>query len=210
MSVVRRLAAGLLGVMIGLTSACAQPPSATSSGNAQIEAANTLERAQRALRRGDAVEALAIAEAHLKVEPDSAQSAFVRAVALAELNQTDRAVAAFADLTQRFPHLAEPYNNLAVLLAARGEYGRARDALEQAISANPQNATAYQNLGDVHAALAVQAYEKATGLMPRDRTLRAKLALARQIRDPRSAATPAPAPNGDTIEPPAPSNGEPK
>ena len=206
MSVARQLAVVPLGVMIVLASACAQTSSATLPGNAQIEAASTLERAQRALRRGDAVEALAIAEAHLKVAPDSAQSAFVRAVALAELNETDRALAAFVDLTQRYPHLAEPYNNLAVLHAARGQYGRARDALEQAISANPQNATAYQNLGDVHAALALQAYEKATGLAPRDRALRTKLALARQLREPRAAATPVP--NGDTTESPTPSTGE--
>ena len=40
---------------------------------------------------------------------------------------------------------------------------------------------AYANLGDVYARLAARAYEKALGLDAGDRTLRAKLAAAREL-----------------------------
>jgi hypothetical protein len=50
-----------------------------------------------------------------------------------------------------------------------------------AIRANPDYAVAYANLGDVYAQLAARAYEKAVALDGSDRTLRAKLAAAREL-----------------------------
>jgi len=47
------------------------------------------------------------------------------------------------------PELPEPYNNLAVLYAARGDHDGARDALLRAISTHPSYATAHENLGDI-------------------------------------------------------------
>jgi len=95
----------------------------------------------------------------------------------------------FFSLTQDHPELAEPYNNLAVLYAARGDYEQARAALEMAIRANPDYAIAYENLGDVHTQLAIRAYEKATKLETSNRAVRTKLELARDLIHPTPRAT---------------------
>src|SRR2546425_9737176 len=70
----------------------------------------------------------------------------------------------FTKLTQDYPELPEPYNNLAVIYASQGQYEKARAALEQSIRTHPSYATAYENLGDVYAKLASQAYDKALQL----------------------------------------------
>jgi tetratricopeptide (TPR) repeat protein len=102
-------------------------------------------------------------------------------VILTELARPDEAFQVFLVLTQDFPELPEPYNNLAVLYAARGDYERARTNLEMAIRTKPDYATAYENLGDVYAQLSAQSYEKASQLDGRNRNAAAKLALARDL-----------------------------
>ena len=80
------------------------------------------------------------------------------------MNKTDEAIAVFTKLTEDYPELPEPYNNLAVLYASQKQYDKARMALEMAIRAHPSYATAYENLGDLYAKLASQAYGKAVQL----------------------------------------------
>ncbi|HEY9025308.1 MAG TPA: tetratricopeptide repeat protein, partial [Burkholderiaceae bacterium] len=87
-----------------------------------------------------------------------------------------------------YPDLPEPYNNLAALYAANGDYGRARVTLEQAVRANPGYAIAHENLGDVYAALASQSYAKARQLDPTNAALDNKLALARELYKRKSDA----------------------
>ena len=96
----------------------------------------------------------------------------------------------FRSLVDDFPDLAEPYNNLAALYAATGDYTRARITLEQAVRANPSYATAHENLGDVYAALASQSYARAQKLEPVNSALESKLALVRELfkRTPEAAA----------------------
>ena len=140
-----------------------------------------LREARAALRAGDAAGALAAADKHLAAKPQDADARFLRGVILTELARPDEAFQVFLVLTQDFPELPEPYNNLAVLYAARGEYERARASLEMAIRAKPDYAPAYENLGDVYARLSSQAYEKAAQLDARNRNAAAKLALAREL-----------------------------
>jgi Flp pilus assembly protein TadD len=102
-------------------------------------------------------------------------------VILTEQGRSHEAFDVFFVLTQDHPEFAEPYNNLAVIYAARGEYERARELLESAIRVNPEYATAYENLGDVYARLASQAYEKAAKLDVANRGAHVKLALARDL-----------------------------
>jgi len=64
-------------------------------------------------------------------------------------------------LTQDFPELADPYNNLAVLYAASGRLDAALLALQQALRNDPGHRQARENLGDVYLALAVQAWQAA-------------------------------------------------
>ena len=83
---------------------------------------------------------------------------------LSEQKKVAEAIKVFFELTHDYPELPEPYNNLAVLHAGQGEYEKARFALEMAVRANPRYAVAYENLGDVYARMAGQAYEKAASL----------------------------------------------
>jgi Flp pilus assembly protein TadD len=140
-----------------------------------------LRDARLALRAGDAASALAAVDKHLAAKPQDADARFLRGVVLTELGRPNEAFEVFLRLTQDYPELPEPYNNVAVLYAARGEYERARTNLEMAIRTKPDYATAYENLGDVYARLASQAYEKAAQLDPRGRAAAAKLALAREL-----------------------------
>jgi Flp pilus assembly protein TadD len=148
------------------------------AAGAQVDA---LRDAREALRSGNPAAALAAVDKHLAGKPQDADARFLRGVALTELDRPDEAFDVFLRLTQDFPELPEPYNNLAVLYAARGEYERARANLEMAIRAKPDYTTAYENLGDVYARLSSQAYEKAAQLDARNRNAAAKLALAREL-----------------------------
>jgi tetratricopeptide (TPR) repeat protein len=151
-----------------------------------------LAAARAALRGGDLPAAATAIDRYLAAKPADERARFLKGVVLSEQGRTNEAFAVFFALTQDHPELAEPYNNIAVIYASRGEYERARDALESAIRANPDYAVAYATLGDVYARLAARAYEKALGLDAGDRTLRAKLAAARELptTPPRPTASP--------------------
>jgi Flp pilus assembly protein TadD len=154
-----------------------------------------LNEARAALRAGNPAGALAAVDKHLAAKPQDADARFLRGVILTELARPDEALQVFLVLTQDYPELPEPYNNVAVLYAARGEYERARANLEMAIRAKPDFATAYENLGDVYARLSSQAYEKAAQFDARNRNAAAKLALARELvafAPQKKSAAPAP------------------
>ena len=51
-----------------------------------------------------------------------------------EQGQDAAAIATFSALIEDYPELPEPYNNLAVLYAQKGEYEGARIALESAVN----------------------------------------------------------------------------
>jgi tetratricopeptide (TPR) repeat protein len=92
---------------------------------------------------------------------EDAQQRFIQGVALARQGDTEQAIAVFEALTRQYPGLPGPYNNLAVLYASRGEYDRARQVLLKTIEIQPALDTPHENLGDVYAKLAAQAYQKA-------------------------------------------------
>jgi len=135
----------------------------------------------RLMRAGQTAEALIRIDAFLQKNPRDMQMRFVKGVALTEQGKTADAIAVFTKLTEDFPDLPEPYNNLAVLFAASGQYEKARTALDMAIRTNPSYATAYENLGDVHAKLASQAYDKALQLDSTNSNAKSKLTLLRTV-----------------------------
>ena len=140
-----------------------------------------LDEAQALINGGNYVEALNRLDAHLKQVPQDAEARFARGLVLVKLNRTEQAIAAFADLTRDYPQLPEPYNNLAVLYAQQGDYEKARDALEAALATHPSYATAHENLGDIYAALASAAYNRALMLDQANATVRQKLRLMEQM-----------------------------
>jgi tetratricopeptide (TPR) repeat protein len=133
------------------------------------------------VRAGEYAAALGKADSFLARHPRDAQMRFLKGVILTEQNKSAEAIALFTKLTEDFPTLPEPYNNLAVLYAAAGHYDKARAALDKAIHTNPAYATAYENLGDIHAKLASQAYDKALQLNTDNSDAKAKLTLVRSL-----------------------------
>ena len=86
---------------------------------------------------------------YIAANPKNAQALFMKGVLLAEQGRRDEAIRTFTDVTEKFPNLPEPYNNLAVLYADQGQFDKARKALETAIKTHPSYATAHENLGDI-------------------------------------------------------------
>ncbi len=139
------------------------------------------EEVARLLRAGLAEQAQQKAETGLAAQPNDAQLRFLKGVAQSQRGQTEAARATFMALTQDFPELPEPYNNLAVLEAAAGRLDAARAALETALRLTPGYATAQQNLGDVYARLAGQAWARALELDPANPALQPRLQLLQQL-----------------------------
>jgi tetratricopeptide (TPR) repeat protein len=115
-------------------------------------------------KAGKVAEALNKTNDYLSKHPADPQMRFMKGVLLTEQNKSDEAIAVFTKLTEDYKDLPEPYNNLAVLYAANGQYDKARVALEKAIRTNPSYQTAYENLGDIYGKMASQAYDKALAL----------------------------------------------
>ena len=140
-----------------------------------------LQEVQKLMAAGQFKPALARADAHLAKNPRDAQMRFVRGVILSELKDTAGAREVFERLTEEYPELPEPYNNLAVIDASQGQLQRARTLLETALAIRPDYVTALENLGDIYLQLGVDAYQRATKLQPGNRNLGNKLSLSREL-----------------------------
>ena len=89
------------------------------------------------------------------------QLMFQKARALAAMKRIDEAQAVYRDMTLRFPELAEPWNNLAIIYIQRGSLDEAEQALKTALRNNPDYGSAIGNLADVHLLMALRDYRRA-------------------------------------------------
>ena len=121
-----RLAAGFAAAWLAIaaTAALAAP-------------ADDLKDAQKLYGQGKLQPALDKVEVFLKTSPEDPQGRFLKGLVLTEQKRTDDAIKVFQGLTEDYPELPEPYNNLAVLYASQGNYEKARAALELAIHTHP-------------------------------------------------------------------------
>ena len=143
--------------------------------------ADSLKDAEKHLQKGQTQQALAKVDDFLATNPKDASGRFLRGVILTETNRDGEAIATFTKLTEDYPNLPEPYNNLAVIYAQLKQYDKAKNALEAAIRINPVYVTAHENLGDIYARLASQAYEKALQLDTANTTALTKLSVVRKL-----------------------------
>jgi len=141
-------------------------------------------------RSGEVQQALARADAAIAAKPRAAEVRFLKGVMLTDLKRRQEAIEVFLALSQDFPELPDPYNNLAVLYAADGQLELALVALRQALRNDPTHLAARENLGDVHMALAVQAWGNVDAATKVDNAaLKRKLRLAREIFESPATAT---------------------
>jgi tetratricopeptide (TPR) repeat protein len=190
---------GLLAAALAATLLLALPASAQT---------DELQDVNQMLKLGQFDQALTRVNNYLSTRPKDARGRFLKGLILAEQNKPNDAIKVFSELTTDFPDLPGPYNNLAVLYASQGQYDKARGALEQAIRTHPSYATAHENLGDIYAKMASQAYDKALQLDKSNSTAQSKLNMIRDLfpADSRTAKAPAgkPEPAKVAAAPPAP------
>ncbi len=160
--------------LVVLAAASLGNPLAWSQGDEYAEV-------NRLVRAGQLNEAMLKVDQYLAGKPRDPQMRFIKGVIQTESGKSTDAIATFAKLTEDYPELPEPYNNLAVLYAGQSQFDKARAALEMAIRTNPSYATAHENLGDVYAKLASQAYSKALQLDASNPGVAPKLSLIRNL-----------------------------
>ena len=172
---------------------------AVAAGAAPDAAARTAAAAevQALMRQGDLPAALLRARTASEAEPGNPGLRFVQGVILLDLKRDTEALALFIGLTQEFPALSEPYNNIALLHARAGHWDAARVALEDALRNDPGYRIARENLGDVHLQLALLAWDTAAsgpaGSAP-NAPLQRKLRLGRDLAQANSLAAEAAGP----------------
>ena len=148
--------------------------------------AQELQEITRLYRQGQNDRAIERIDAFLSSKgkdqtPEIAQARFLKGLIFAEQGKNADAIQIFTRLTEEYPELPEPYNNLGVLYASQGQFEKSRLALEMAISTHPSYATAHENLGDIYARMASQAYDKALQLDKSNTTAQTKLALIKEL-----------------------------
>lgn len=168
---------------IGLNAArlLASALSAAFFSLAPVVHAEALPDINRLLKQKQYPQALEQVDRYLAEKPKDAQGRFLKGVVLTGMNRNAEAAGIFIKLTEDYPELPEPWNNLAVIYAQQKQYDKARTSLEMAIRTHPSYATAHENLGDIYARLASQSYDKALQLDSSNASVRNKLALLREL-----------------------------
>ncbi|WP_179402374.1 tetratricopeptide repeat protein [Burkholderia guangdongensis] len=180
------VATAALGAALALlpaVSAHAQRSTQTTDGTPDVDASIAGKQWKQALAQLDA---------RIAANPHDVQAQFKRGTVLARLNRDDDAIRQFVALTQAYPELPEPYNNLAALYAKHGRYDDARAALVTATQANPGYTLAYENLGDLYLRLAAESYKRAQALG------HTSGATAQRLADLQKIVSPPPKPAGGT------------
>jgi tetratricopeptide (TPR) repeat protein len=151
------------------------------SASVSFANAQTLPDIQRLMKQNQLPQALEKVDIYISSKPKDAQGRFLKGLILTDMARTTDAIAILTRLTEDFPELPEPYNNLAVLYAQQKQYDKARTALEMAIRTHPSYSIAHENLGDVYAKLASQAYDKALQLDSSNTVMQTKLSMIKEL-----------------------------
>jgi len=146
-----------------------------------ITARADVEQIQKLIATGNLNEALTQTNRELTKDQNNVTYRFLKGLVLTRQDKLDQARDIFIGITRSNPELPEPYNNLAVIYAALGDFDKARMALEEAINTHPAYATAHENIGDIYAKLASQAYNQALELDGHNNTAKAKLSLVNEL-----------------------------
>lgn len=167
---IRTASAGLLGVLV--TVLVTLSPAAHAQ---EPLVGDAYQRVNRLIVAKNYAAALQAAQKHLEEAPSDPQMRLLKSRILVAQQQPKAARAILLGITQEFPEIAEPYNNLAVLYAQAGELDQAKVALKNALRINPNYQLALHNLGDVYRRMASNHYRQALALQPQSKTLKQKI-----------------------------------
>jgi len=115
---------------------------------------------------------------YLKTNPNDPQMLFWKAKLLNESNTSadkEEAFQLYMSLSDNYPELAEPHNNLGVIFASQGDYQKATHYFELALRANPSNALASENLADLYVQQAYKYYLNAANYDPANKAVKSKI-----------------------------------
>jgi len=174
-----------------------------------FSANNNLDSIKQSIQNGQLDQALKTVQQERQNAPKDVQVQFLEAVILAQQGQHERAIDAFKKMTESYPDLPEPYNNLGVLYASKGRLEEARAAFDKAILTHASYAAAHKNLSDVQAQLTRQSYARALQVDPKVKVATAQLTLLGAITTERSDISKIPGPAVRAATPNAPAASEP-
>ena len=129
----------------------------------------SLQQANRYLRNGQYQDALTAVDQVLAADEDNMDAQLLKATLLSKTGRSAHAETLLNELREQYPDRPEPLNNLAVMYAEAGDNSRAIQTLQSAFKTHPSYAQVYQNLSDMYAVLAAEAYNKALGVSGSDR-----------------------------------------
>jgi tetratricopeptide (TPR) repeat protein len=127
----------------------------------EIYAADDLKSIMQLIEKGEKEKAAQQIDQYIKINPNDPRLMFIKGAVNADLKKYNEAINAFTYLTEKYPTLPEPFNNLALIYIELGDYGKAQKFLESALKINPEYFTAYINLGDLYSKRALVSYGKA-------------------------------------------------
>ena len=140
-----------------------------------------IEKLTKERKFADAIKAI---DAALVKSPRNVQLRFLKARLQIELRDPVSAKSTWIEITQQFPELPEPYNNLAALSANQGKWIEARDYLELALKLRPDYVTAQGNLAEVYLRLSELNYQSASKLQPNQREYGLRAKAIKEILNP--------------------------
>ncbi|MBQ0757688.1 MAG: tetratricopeptide repeat protein [Amphritea sp.] len=146
--------------------------------------ATELKLSKKLQRKGDLKGAFDKVNSYLASNPKDPNGWLLYGISLINQNKLDEAADVFSRLIQLYPESPEPYNNLAVVHARRGENDKAVEVLLQAFETHPSYAQVQTNLKAVYATLATQAYNRALNLDSTTQSRRANLGILDQVYNP--------------------------
>jgi tetratricopeptide (TPR) repeat protein len=164
---------------------------------------NNLDLIKQFIQNGQFDQALKWVQQERQASPKDAQIQFLEAVILAQQGQLERAIDAFKKMTEAYPDLPEPYNNLGVLYASKDRFDEARAAFDKAILTHASYAAAHKNLSDVQAQMTRQSYARALQVDPKVKVATAQLTMLGAITTERSDVSKIPGPLTRTAPPAA-------
>ncbi len=124
---------------------------------------------RKLLRQAKYPQALLLVNKGLSTNPRDPQMRFWQGFIFEQMGQPEMAQQVYLGITQEYPELAEPHNNLGVIYAAKGDYPNAKASLDAALRANPNYAAAHENMGDLLVNMARQSYERSLAIEPKQR-----------------------------------------
>ena len=149
--------------------------------SATISAQSNIDEIKLLLTKGKYSSAETLVNNDIDNDLNNPELLFYRGIIETNLGKNNKAIDTFRELTERFPELPEPFNNLAVLYAEKGQFRLAKEILEQAIKTNPSYLTAHINLGDIFTKMASEAYNKALEIDKTNNVAITKLSMITQL-----------------------------